>query len=101
MDFEIVRMQRSMPDEMVMEVQFIVTKMRDDHYVSIPLQAIELPKKLKDDPTFIEFQNLTKQNVIDWIGEQLGSDKLQDLENQLDAKLDEAINPTVVVGLPW
>lgn len=49
--------------------------------------------------TFIDFENLTKQNVIDWILDSTLSTE-EELQESLQEGIDEQINPPFISGLP-
>jgi hypothetical protein len=101
MNFEILKMLRMLPSGLVLNVQFIVTKNQNNINVSLPNQEITLPEKQNNDPTFVAYENLTKEIVIQWINEILGNEKLVKMEEELDKKIQDLIIPTVANGLPW
>lgn len=63
-------------------------------------QNISLFPKDSSDPSFIPYENLTEEKVIEWVLELLTEDGLQDIEDQLIAKLNQPIN-TSMKKLPW
>jgi hypothetical protein len=52
--------------------------------------------------TLIPFADLTESQVIEWVKIKLGgSDKVQEIESALDARILELITPSKINGLPW
>ncbi len=55
-----------------------------------------------DPKNIIPFAKLTKDLVIGWVQEKLGGDeKVEEIETQLQAQLDEQAAPTKAQGVPW
>jgi hypothetical protein len=56
-------------------------------------------------PTFIPYESLTEQIVIDWVVSLLGSDKIQQLEQDANLYFQQLIqqrlNPPFLFGKPW
>lgn len=57
------------------------------------------PDATADD--FVPFENLTEEQVIGWVQDALGEETVANIQTQLDAKLDEKLNPVTAVGKPW
>jgi hypothetical protein len=49
----------------------------------------------------IPFADLTEAQVISWVQEALGADKVTEIEAALQAQLDEQAAPTKAAGVPW
>jgi len=49
----------------------------------------------------IPFADLTEDTVVGWIKDQLGADRVTEIELQLQGQLDEQKAPTKATGLPW
>lgn len=50
----------------------------------------------------IPYEDLTEDLVIGWVQEKLGGvDKVKQIENALDARIAEQINPSKINGVPW
>lgn len=56
-------------------------------------------------PEYIPFEDLTENDVINWVKEALGPDKVLEIQTNVDAEAlankQEIENPTVEQGLPW
>lgn len=51
--------------------------------------------------TLIPFADLTEAQVIEWVKEALGSEKVVEIGQALLNQLDEQRQPTKQAGLPW
>jgi hypothetical protein len=49
----------------------------------------------------IPYKDLTKDQVIEWVKEALGSDKVLEIGQALLNQINEQRNPTHATGLPW
>lgn len=49
----------------------------------------------------IPYSELTKELVVSWVQEALGSDKVAEIEAALQAQISEQRNPTKAAGVPW
>jgi hypothetical protein len=49
----------------------------------------------------IPYADLTEAQVIEWVKEALGSDKVVEIDQALLNQLDEQRQPTKQAGLPW
>jgi hypothetical protein len=51
--------------------------------------------------TLIPFDDLTEEMVVGWVKEKLGAEKVDEVEDALQAQLDEKHAPTKAAGVPW
>lgn len=49
----------------------------------------------------IPYANLTEEQVIGWVKEALGTDKVLEIGQALLTQLEEQHNPTKAAGTPW
>ena len=54
-----------------------------------------------DPDTFIPFNQLTKEEVTNWLFEALGPDQIVSVEEGLYQQIQQKINPTSEAGVPW
>ena len=54
-----------------------------------------------DPKSFIEYDELTKEEVVQWVKDALGEEQVEAIEDGLSAQLDKAENPTDASGIPW
>ena len=49
----------------------------------------------------IPYMDLQKEQVIDWVKEALGEDKVAEIEAALAAQIEEQRSPSKASGVPW
>jgi hypothetical protein len=49
----------------------------------------------------IPFADLTEDEVVSWVKEALGADKVAEIEAALQTQIDQQRNPTQAAGVPW
>ena len=49
--------------------------------------------------TFVEYNNLTQEQVIGWVKDKLGNSF--EIESSLQSQIDALKNPVKATGLPW
>jgi len=49
----------------------------------------------------IPYDSLTPEICVGWVKDQLGEEKVAEIEAALQAQLDEKHAPTKAVGIPW
>lgn len=52
--------------------------------------------------SFIPYNNLTEEQVINWLESSIDIDKISEIDSELDKKISEQINPSsLTLQLPW
>ena len=51
--------------------------------------------------TLIPYNQLTEAEVIGWVQEKLGEEKVKEIEAALQDQIDQQRNPTRASGMPW
>jgi len=51
--------------------------------------------------TLISYSNLTKELVVGWVKDKLGTEQVEAIEAALQAQLDEQHAPSKAAGVPW
>jgi len=51
--------------------------------------------------SLIPYMDLTKEQVVEWVKEALGADKVLEIGQALLAQIEEQRNPTKSSGVPW
>jgi len=51
--------------------------------------------------TFIAFDSLTEEIVVDWVKNTLGTEQVTDYENSLIDQIESQKNPVTLTGKPW
>jgi hypothetical protein len=92
----IANLERETADGFVFTAHYTVTA-KDDTYSAGAYGSIgfERPENL------IPFADLTEAEVVSWVKEALGADKVAEVEAALQAQLDEQRTPTKAAGVPW
>lgn len=50
---------------------------------------------------FVPFSQLTKAKVLNWVFEALGPDQIVSIQESLNNQIQQKLNPTSKVGVPW
>jgi hypothetical protein len=92
----IAQLERETSDGFVFTSHYTVNA-KDDTYSAGAYGSIgfERPENL------IPFADLTEAEVVSWVQEALGADKVAEVEAALQAQLDEQRTPTKAAGVPW
>lgn len=51
--------------------------------------------------TLIPYSDLTKELVVGWVKDKLGTEQVESIEAALQAQLDEQHSPSRASGVPW
>ena len=51
--------------------------------------------------TLISYSDLTKELVVGWVKDKLGTEQVEAIEAALQAQLDEQHAPSKAAGVPW
>jgi hypothetical protein len=92
----IANLERETADGFVFTAYYTVNA-KDDAYSAGAYGSLgfERPENL------IPFANLTEEQVVSWVKEALGADKVAEVEAALQNQLDQQRNPTQAAGVPW
>jgi hypothetical protein len=95
-EWHIANLERETADGFVYTAHYTIDA-KDDVYSAGAYGSIgfERPEEL------VPFSELTEEQVIDWVKEALGSDKVLEIGQALLNQLEEQRNPTKAAGLPW
>lgn len=94
--WNIVNLERETADGYVFTAHYTVDA-HDGTYSAGAYGSIgfERPENL------IPYADLTKEQVIEWVKEALGSEKVLEIGQALLNQIDEQRNPTKAAGVPW
>jgi hypothetical protein len=92
----IANLERETADGFVFTAHYTVNA-KDDTYSAGAYGSLgfERPDNL------IPFADLTEDEVVSWVKEALGADKVADVEAALQTQIDQQRNPTKAAGVPW
>lgn len=99
MEWTVFNLVRVVPDNVVELVCCTVSLTEGEHTVTDKVYQ-RVPYKSPADPGFIPFEQLTEQQTIQWVQEQLGPERLSQIEKGLQQTINEQKKQTVE-GLPW
>ena len=94
--YKIANLNRETADGYVFGGGYTV-KANDGTYESGAYGNIEFERP----DTLVPFADLTEATVVGWVKDQLGAEKVTEIETALQAQLDEQTAPTKAKGLPW
>lgn len=95
--WNIANLERETADGYVYTVHYTVDA-KDDTYAAGAYGSIGLERP---EDEMIPFAELTPEVVVGWLKDQLGEEKVAEVEAALQAQLDEQRAPTKAAGLPW
>jgi len=95
--WNIAQMEREVSDGYVYTVHYTVDA-KDGTYAAGAYGSIGLERP---EDEMIPFSDLTAEVVVGWVQDQLGEEKVAEVEAALQAQLDEQRQPTKAAGLPW
>jgi hypothetical protein len=92
----IAQLERETADGFVFLSHYTVSA-KDDTYASSAYGSIgfERPENL------IPYTDLTEDEVVGWVKDALGADKVEEVEAALQNQIDQQRNPTQAAGVPW
>jgi hypothetical protein len=92
----IANLERETADGFVFTAHYTVNA-KDDAYSAGAYGSLgfERPDNL------IPFADLTEDEVVSWVKEALGADKVTEVEAALQNQLNQQRNPTQAAGVPW
>ena len=100
MELKIKQIDRALPDGMVLSVHWTATKTENDYTASV-YGSVVLPAKEPSDPTFVDYEDLTQEQVIEWVKEAIGEEKMASLEDNMATQIEAQKTPKTASGLPW
>jgi len=94
--WKISQLERETADGYVYTAHYTVDA-KDDTYSAGAYGSIgfERPEEL------IPFSELTEEQVVGWVKDQFGDEKVAEIEAALQTQLDEQAAPTKAAGVPW
>lgn len=95
--WNVANLERETSDGYVYTVHYTVNA-ADDTYSSGAYGSLGLERP---EGELIPFADLTEELVVGWVKDKFGEEKVAEIENALQAQLDEQRNPTKAAGLPW
>ena len=100
MIWNIVQLERETTTGRVTTVHWSASLTEDDYH-GYTYGAIGLPEKDPTDESFIAFEDLTKEQVIEWLIAELGEEQVESTLSSLEQQIETQKNPPVSTGMPW
>lgn len=86
-------------DNVVSDISWRVFVSQDDHSTSAYGSC---PVVFEPSDNFIPYEELTEEEVLQWLFDAMGEQRKLDIENSVKNELQHIIQPTVVTNpLPW
>jgi hypothetical protein len=95
--WKIAQLERETLDGYVYTAHYTVDA-KDDTYAAGAYGSISFERP---EDELIPFADLTEELVVGWVKDQLGEEKVSEVEAALQDQLDEQRNPSKAAGLPW
>ena len=92
-------LERTIADGIVYVVHYNVNA-ADDTYCANAYGSIGLEAPAEGD-TVIPYANLTEEVVVGWVKAKLGEEQVTQMQDALQARLDEQRTPSKATGIPW
>ena len=100
MNINIARLERYLPDGVVITAHWTADKQNGD-YTASSYGSINLPAKDPSDPTFVAYEDITEAQAVEWVKKAMGEEQLEELEANLDGQIEAQKHPTQASGVPW
>lgn len=100
MNWTITTLDRLLPDGMVYTAYWVVSKTEGGASGAMN-GSISFPAKDPSDPNFIPYDDLTEEQVVNWVKTEMGGNQVAAYEAAVQAQIDKQINPKTASGVPW
>lgn len=94
--WKISKLDRLATDGLVVKVHYVVCSSLDEFATRLTGSV-----NLSRSDSFVAYENLKEDEVIDWVKSALGQQGVESKEIELQAKIQETKSPTIVSGVPW
>jgi hypothetical protein len=95
--WKVAQLERETSDGYVFTVHYTVDA-KDDIYSAGAYGSIGLERPEGD---MVPFADLTEEMVIGWVKEKFGDEKVAEIEDALQAQIEEQHQPSKAAGVPW
>ena len=100
MNLTIVNAERQLPSGLITTLHWTATQ-TDGDFTASSYGSLGVPAKDPSAPTFIPFDQLTEEQVKQWVLDTMGEEQVAALEANLQGQIESQKNPTSASGLPW
>jgi hypothetical protein len=103
-NWNIIELERQSTDDLVTSVHWEATlseEVTNDGNTQTYGSRAYGSVRLERGQDFIPFQDLTKETVIGWVKDKLGSEEVARIEASLQTQIDDQKIPPILKGVPW
>jgi hypothetical protein len=100
MNLNIAQLDRTLPDGCVTTIHWTASQ-TDGDYTASAYGSLGVPAKDLSDSTFIDFEDLTEEQVRQWTLDAMGEEQVTALQANLNKKIEAQKQPVTASGLPW
>jgi hypothetical protein len=97
-EWKIANLERHTADGIVFVCHYVISA-SDGTYASSAYGSLGLEAPETD--SMIPFDSLTEEIVVGWVKDKFGEEKVAEIEQALQAQLDEKHAPSKAAGVPW
>lgn len=96
----ISQLDRSLPDGTVLTAHWRCTGV-DGEFTGSVYGTQSFPAKDPSDPTFVPYEQITKELALQWTKDAMGAEQVTAHEANVQGQIDAQANPTSASGTPW
>jgi hypothetical protein len=100
MDIQITQVDRTLPAGVVQTIHWVASQ-TDGDFTASAYGSLGVPAKDPSDSTFIDFEDLTEEQVRQWTLDAMGEEQVTALQANLNKKIEAQKQPVTASGLPW
>jgi hypothetical protein len=100
MNIQITQLERILPNSVIYMVHWNVNQ-TDGKFTACVYGSSNLPFKDPSDPTFILFDQLTEEQVKQWVIDTMEEEQVKSLQASLASQIEAQKNPVTATGVPW
>jgi hypothetical protein len=100
MNIKIVQLDRTLPDGIVTTIHWTATE-TDEPFSAYSYGSLGVPTNDPTDPSFIPFEELTEETIVEWVIDTMGEERVEALQTSLNNQIELQKNPISATGLPW
>jgi hypothetical protein len=100
MNIQIEQLERTLPDGCVATIHWRATQ-TDGDFTASAYGSLGVTAKNPSDPTFIDFEDLTEEQVKQWTLDVMGEEQVAALQTNLNNQIEAQKQPVTASGLPW
>lgn len=93
-------LERSLPAGIVMTAHWRLTG-TDGTFSGSTYGTQSFDAKDPADPTFVPYDQLTEDHVLQWVHDAMGQDQVAAHLANVTAQIERQKNPTTAAGVPW